>query len=748
MLALVLLLVLTPKRALAEEGAPPSIDPTLRLPEEFEPPHLLFGPNAPFPENVADEDAFVTLKLLISSEGLVEQAQILEGQFPFTEVALTLSRQFVFVPARVRGKARAAWVRVAIPFSPKTPESAPPHATMRLVSGGMVAPTPHEVSVRGVRRSTMTRTVTDNETHILPGAEGDPVRAIEATPGVVPVLASGPFMGLRGAPPGMVGYEYDGIPVPYLFHLARGAAVVHPWAVDSALLYGTLGPARLGRAVGGVLEARSGPPSGRTRAMARLRLTDAALGVETPFANGRGNVLLAGRYSYTAPLVSLVAPRFALDYWDYQAKASYAVTPRETFEFLAFGASDLSGERRDDGTVADLFNGSFHRVSLRYREHAANGDETRYALTYGRDSWDANSGFIRPYQNTLNANFLRTIHFGPRSVLETGADLGARLQKDDFVTANPETVGSFERTDLMAAGYVNLSYLPSERFLFEFGLRADLFSSSATEVSQAAVDGALQPRFSMAYEPAPGIQLHNSFGYGVMPPTPAQRPPGRTLSIEGGLEHAVLSDAGVDFKLPSGFQAGATVFHNAYLNTNDVRTLRPLQDQVAGLYDVPGFARGRGQSFGLELSVRRTFGARLRGLFSYTVMHSWRSVGRVRGPAELDRTNVFDLALAYDLGAGFQVSSRATYYTGFPARMDTVRGASAPPRTTPYYQVDVQVLKRFRVGPGDTYWAISAGMLNATLNLEANDATCVDGVCTQNLIGPATIPTLGLEGEI
>src|SRR5690606_31846088 len=101
------------------------------------------------------------------------------------------------------------------------------------------------VSVEGIRRPGVARVLSDAETTIIPGAEGDPVRAIEAMPGTVPILGSGPFIGLRGSSPGMVGYVYDGIAIPYLFHLARGTAVVHPWLVDSASIHGAGAPARL-----------------------------------------------------------------------------------------------------------------------------------------------------------------------------------------------------------------------------------------------------------------------------------------------------------------------------------------------------------------------------------------------------------------------------------------------------------------------------------------------------------------------
>src|SRR5690606_4862372 len=143
---------------------------------------------------------------------------------------------------------------------------------------------PPEIAVVGERRAISTRVISDAETRIIPGAEGDPIRGLQTLPGTVPTLVSGPFIGMRGAPPGLTGASFDDIELPYLFHLARGTAVVHPWLVESARLYGAGRPGAFGRNIGGQLDARAAAPLGRPRATGRLRLTEAALGAELPFA--------------------------------------------------------------------------------------------------------------------------------------------------------------------------------------------------------------------------------------------------------------------------------------------------------------------------------------------------------------------------------------------------------------------------------------------------------------------------------
>jgi hypothetical protein len=62
----------------------------------------------------------------------------------------------------------------------------------------------------------------------LPGAFGDPFRAIEVLPGVTPIATGLPYFYVRGAPPGNVGYFLDGVRVPYLYHIGLGPSVIHP----------------------------------------------------------------------------------------------------------------------------------------------------------------------------------------------------------------------------------------------------------------------------------------------------------------------------------------------------------------------------------------------------------------------------------------------------------------------------------------------------------------------------------------
>src|SRR5437763_861242 len=83
---------------------------------------------------------------------------------------------------------------------------------------------PRDVTVRGQRREIGQTTLSAGDVREMPGAFGDPFRAIEALPAVSPIISGLPYFSIRGAPPNDNGYYLDGVRVPFLFHVGVGEA--------------------------------------------------------------------------------------------------------------------------------------------------------------------------------------------------------------------------------------------------------------------------------------------------------------------------------------------------------------------------------------------------------------------------------------------------------------------------------------------------------------------------------------------
>ena len=115
--------------------------------------------------------------------------------------------------------------------------------------------------MHGQRPTPAAARITRAESRQLPGALGDPFRAIEALPGVTPVASGLPYFFVRGAPPGNVGYFFDGIRLPLLFHVFFGPSVLHPSMIQKVDLYRGGYPARVRaiRGSGGRGRSRAAP---------------------------------------------------------------------------------------------------------------------------------------------------------------------------------------------------------------------------------------------------------------------------------------------------------------------------------------------------------------------------------------------------------------------------------------------------------------------------------------------------------
>jgi hypothetical protein len=270
------------------------------------------------------------------------------------------------------------------------------------------------------------------EVRELPGAFGDPFRAIEALPGVTPIVSGLPFFYVRGSPPGNVGYFLDGVRVPYLFHVGLGPSVIHPGLVDHVDLYPGGYPARFGRFAGGIVAGETAEPRAETHAEGNIRLFDLGALGETRFADGKGSALVAFRYSYTATILSLIAKNVKLDYRDFQARVTYDLTEKDRVTAFAFGSYDLLGQRQLD-SLHILFGSEFYRLDLRYDHTFGPKSVFRYAITLGFDQ--TRIAEQRNARDTILATRLELRHTLSDHVLVRG---GMDVTTDRYLATQPQ----------------------------------------------------------------------------------------------------------------------------------------------------------------------------------------------------------------------------------------------------------------------------------------------------------------------
>lgn len=808
------LLAPRPSSAQPQPVAAPERVPTPRV----VPPKLRVEKSVTYPEG-AHGDVTVTLVLVVGPDGHVRSAEPSgDDPEPFASHAAAAALGFEFEPATRAGEPVAAKIRLELRFTEPREEPAghaaapnggvaaaegaasngsvsSPHARAArpAVSRTSVEPEPPEVVVLGVRpEPSRTVSLTRAEVREIPGTFGDPFRAVEALPGVTPIVSGLPFFFVRGAPPGNVGYFLDGVRVPVLFHVGVGPSVVNPALIERVDFYPAGYPARYGRFAGGIVAGETLPADVKLHGEYNLRVFDAGALAEAPFADGRGAALLGGRYSYTALMLSLLSSTTALDYWDYQARIGYDLGARDRVELFSFGSYDYVGERTPTETLT-LFGTEFHRVDLRHDHRFSSRGKLRSALTVGLDRSRVQASDRKVRERIAGARSELEYRLSPAALFRAGTDFtletyDIELGASDLSPTAQRIAESFpSRTDLAVTGRADvvLRHGPLE---VTPGARVDLYASDGA--SAVGVD----PRFAWRVQATKSAAVLGVAGIAHQPaafvvPLPGFQPGG----LPGGLQRALQESLGLELVLGQGMTLTTTVFQNAFFHMSDPLgasepvpngcppgsypsdtlggdlgrqpveatncaerfppgTLGPDRSGGGGqAADSRGGRRfGRafevrtlGASHGFELMLKRRLTERLGGFISYTLSRSTRSYERRKYVAAFDRTHVANAAVAYDLGRGFRAGGRVVFYTGLPKPPDPSDPGST--RLPAFFRLDVRAEKKFRLGER-AHLSIVAEWLNATLSKEAVTTTCTLTGCEAQMIGPITIPSLGVEG--
>ena len=764
--AIVLVAAFTTSAARADE--PPAITP----------PHAIDATDVPYPPN-AEGDAVVILALTIDDAGNVIDAQVLEGTDPFATTARDAALTWHFVPAHRAETNVSSRIRMRIAFT-APPISLFPPSRLPVARSPSPLP-PAEVRVQAPRRDPGSTALGGGEVRQIPGAFGDPFRAIEALPGVTPIASGLPFFFVRGAPPGNTGYFVDGVRVPLLYHLGLGPSVVHPALIDRVDFYPGGFPARYGRFAGGVLAGETLPPATRLHGEANVRLFDAGALVESPIANGQGTVLAAGRYSYTGALVSLVAPDTKLAYWDYQTRASWNVGERDKISVFAFGSYDYLGQRDDQTHVMkDVLDTEFHRVDVRYDHRIGDDGNVRVAATFGYDTSGSDGAIVSDTMAAVRMEMSERV--APSIRLRMGADAVYDHYTLTQAANDTQTLTALlypPRDDVVLGAYADVVWRVSPRVEIVPGLRGDLFNTHRldhppirlagfdpgnTGLANTVTDSSIptiDPRLATRVTITKSLTWISTFGISHQRPSFFVPVPGLQIGdLKPSLQSSYQTSQGAEIALPAEITATATGFLHDYMGLSDL-TATCGEGGPSTIRDICISDRVRGRTFGLELLLRRNLTKRLTGWLSYTLSRSTREAHVYNATdtvtatvlGEYDRTHVLNLVGAYELGKGWRAGARLFFYTGRPYS-DTRDGLPIAPynseRLPSFYRIDVRLEKRWRLGEHTGIALVLEG-LNVTARKEAVTVTCTprglgsNDKCVPDEIGPVTIPSLGVE---
>ena len=305
--------------------------------------------------------------------------------------------------------------------------------------------------------------------------------------------------------------------------------------------------------------------------------------------------MLAGRYSYTAALVSLLVPEIEIGYWDYQARATYRPTERDTLTVFGFGAHDfLSAE--DDGERQTVYDVTFHRLDANWRRSLSRDSALLLGTTLGWDQTGSGADDTLALDSRrIGGRALYTNQLGRRVLLRAGGDVELSRFGID-ITENPDDdddddddgggfdpeleelpyaalpIADFEqrpltresftdlfasRTDTLFGGWVDAVLDLGQGVTLTPGFRFDVY------VSRGTPKVAPEPRLSVRYQIADRLALVHDLGIAHQAPSFAIPVPGFSGTAAEGLQRGVQTSAGVEWLPSDGTRVELTLFQTA-----------------------------------------------------------------------------------------------------------------------------------------------------------------------------------------
>lgn len=746
------------------------------------PPRLLEAPDITLPEDAAPlaADANVELLLLIGPSGSVLDASVsVPVRDDVDALVLAAVPNMRFEPARrgdapISARVRFRFVvRAALPVSDTVTDGITVSDTVSNVSSSAGAPQPvvgqtsvsdtvtDEITVSdtaesavagavaedegprieeifGARARVIARepgaasrvTLTGAELTTVPGTFGEPLRVVATLPGVARSPFGLGFFVVRGAAFENTGFYVDGFPVPLLYHLGAGPAVISSRLVEQLDFYPGGYPSTYGRFNAGIISLRTAPPpTDRPRFEAEIDIFRASVMGVLPFDGGKGSIAAAFRRSYYELILPLVVDGFDLSFTDYQLRVDYRVSPNVRTSMFFFGSQDrldvsqAVGGADTSGTANTSLMYRFHRFIGKVELKLGSNLRATFATSVGYD--ETRTGQRSPGQNDFFLNAGATL-VGERAELvwttrarhrtTLGVDALTWLIDVNAQVPQPPGFGEYPRPGFSPSVVPLNASVPiygiapyfEERLVFGpvevvGAVRLDYYRYA--DVTTMRTD----PRAVVRYKATDALTLKVASGLFSQQPQPFQMLPGLG---DGELRpsRSWQTSAGLELELPYNLYVESQGFYTQMWNLvrsgNGLVTGNDGEARRQFFFD-----DGEGRAYGFELLVRRKVAEGFYGWLSYTLSRSERfASGGEAIPFTFDQTHVLNLAASYKwwrfrFGARFQLATgrptqevTGAVYDADDDRYRAIR-TGLTGRLPAFHQLDLRVDYEFPLGP-------------------------------------------------
>ena len=641
-----------------------------------------------------------------------------------------------------------------------------------------------EVVDSNLKRDQSRKSLNREEVFNTPGANGDPVKAVQNFAGINRTQGFSSQIIIQGSAPKDTAYDFEGHEIPIVFHFGGLTSVVMPEAVEQVEYFSAGYQADRSRALGGIISLRTRKPEVDEREHKGLFYLDnlSAGGLYERRIDESSSFLVSGRISYVGfflktalkeeeSLNLTVAPEF-MDFTSvYHKNLSETeelkvslVASRDRLAFL------FTEPLKQDPSLRGNFSNEvgFFRLVPSWKKKLDANNQLSASIAIGQDqvNVDIGSRYFDLQSNVLSTRAEWDHKVSDAWSIQSGWDnqystakvnLKLPLQRTAGGVSNPISSGELVDADVTArinnlGLYFRSQHELSPKIQLVPGVRLDRF----TQTKELFI----LPRIAFTYQ-----QSENQawkFGYGIY----AQNPEPQEASLQVGnpeIKSPMASQIGINYEhdfrngktngLMSQFGFFFRDFNRLVIQSSQT-TARDGQT-VFEIYNNDG----KGKALGLETTLnfkKDEWQAKL----AYTLSSSRRydpNFGEY--DFEFDQTHNVNLITSYDVGSNWKISSRYRYVTGnpetpivgsvFDADNETyfpVRGPIYSTRNQPFNQLDLRIDKK--IVSDREIWTFYLDIQNV-LNIENSEGVqySYDYSVKQDVTGLPVIPAIGIRGE-
>lgn len=278
----------------------------------------------------------------------------------------------------------------------------------------------------------------------MPGAGNDPLRAIEALPGVTFSTGRNAEPAVRGSSPDDNLYIIDFMPVANIFHF-DGSSLLNDNVIQDFKLEAAAFDAQYNNATGAVIEANSRAPyTDRKQAVIDFSFLKAGILLETPITENSAAYLSVRQsliHFYIENLLDDEDFEFTTvpEYYDYQAKYQVQLSESDSLSIQALGSRDKAGllfsedsdtVKRDPGLSGGInVNSYFHSQGILLENTLSDSTRLKTGFSHMLRNIDLGIGS----ENDLKA---RSEDYSFRSHLTTNLNLHHTLRTGIDIVEN------------------------------------------------------------------------------------------------------------------------------------------------------------------------------------------------------------------------------------------------------------------------------------------------------------------------